>query len=62
MGKGTVSDIHGNRKTFDPAFQGPIDKRSCRDVLFLIVFIAYWVGMFVVAGIAFANGNPKILL
>jgi hypothetical protein len=27
----------------DPAFQGPIAHRKCRDILFLLLFIAFWV-------------------
>ena len=33
-----------------------MEARSCRDVLFLLIFAAYLAGMFVVAGIAFQNG------
>eukprot|EP01012_Entosiphon_sulcatum_P017213 TRINITY_DN22014_c0_g3_i1.p1 TRINITY_DN22014_c0_g3~~TRINITY_DN22014_c0_g3_i1.p1 ORF type:complete len:658 (+),score=179.65 TRINITY_DN22014_c0_g3_i1:66-2039(+) len=31
--------------------------RSCTDIIFLFAFFAFWVGMFVVASVAFANGN-----
>jgi hypothetical protein len=34
-----------------------VENRKCRDVLFLLVFAAYWAGMFVVAGIAFQQGD-----
>lgn len=37
--------------------QGMVQKRRCRDVLFLLIFIAYWVGMFVVCAIAFQAGG-----
>ena len=36
--------------------------RRCRDVLFLVVFVAFWVGMLVVGGMGFAEGDPKVLL
>lgn len=29
--------------------------RTCRDVFFLIVFVAFWVGMLAVAGIGFSQ-------
>eukprot|EP00882_Tetradesmus_deserticola_P009818 GHRQ01010375.1.p1 GENE.GHRQ01010375.1~~GHRQ01010375.1.p1 ORF type:complete len:167 (+),score=9.03 GHRQ01010375.1:733-1233(+) len=40
--------------------QGMVENRSCRDVLFLLLFIAYWAGMFVVCGIAFQSGEGAL--
>jgi hypothetical protein len=37
--------------------QGVVGNRGCRDVLFLLLFIGYWAGMFVVCGIAFQQGE-----
>lgn len=37
--------------------QGLAVNRKCRDVLFLLFFVAYWVGMLVVCGIAFREGE-----
>ena len=37
------------------------DKRKCRDVLFLILFLAMWMGMFVIAGVSVGKGEPKKL-
>lgn len=34
-------------------------KRKCRDVLFLLLFMAFWVGMILIAVFAFSNGNPE---
>ena len=36
--------------------------RKCTDVLFLILLIAFWVGMFIVAAVGFLNGDPAKLL
>jgi len=36
--------------------------RTCRDVFFLIVFAAFWVGMLAVAGIGFSQGDPGVLV
>ncbi|KAK9152733.1 hypothetical protein Sjap_000213 [Stephania japonica] len=35
--------------------------KKCRDVVFLIIFIAFWVGMVVNASFAFKNGDPSRL-
>lgn len=37
-------------------------ERVCRDVFFLIAFVAFWVGMLVVAGIGFSKGDPSVLV
>ncbi|KAH6568223.1 hypothetical protein BASA50_010574 [Batrachochytrium salamandrivorans] len=37
-------------------------KRKCRDIVFLIIFIAYWVGMAIVAQSAIASGDPRRLI
>lgn len=36
---------------------GPVKKRKCRDVVFLVLFLLYWVGMFIVAASAAQNGD-----
>lgn len=41
--------------------QGMVENRRCRDVLFLLLFVAYWVGMFIVCGIAFQSGEKPLL-
>ena len=33
------------KRQFDPDFKGPCKNRSCTDVLFLLLFIAFWAGM-----------------
>jgi hypothetical protein len=40
----------------------PNSERKCRDSLCCIIFALFWVGMVVIAGIAFNHGNPKRLL
>ncbi|KAJ3278422.1 hypothetical protein HK104_002355, partial [Borealophlyctis nickersoniae] len=47
---------------YDPSNQGPIHHRRCHDVVFLILFILYWVGMVIVAVTARRNGDPGRLL
>ena len=35
---------------------GPTDDRRCRDCLCLILYLAFWAGLIVVAILAFVNG------
>ena len=41
--------------------EGPTEERRCRDCFFLILYIAFWVALIVVAGVAFSNGQPHLL-
>lgn len=36
-----------------------VEDRKCRDILFLILFVLFWIGMIIVAGNAFAKGDPR---
>jgi choline transporter-like protein 2/4/5 len=71
--KGGMSCLSGCCKTreqdekqdeTDPAerFAQADSNRRPRDVLFCLVFLAFWVGMVVVAGFAFDRGQPFALL
>ncbi|XP_065191270.1 choline transporter-like protein 4 [Sycon ciliatum] len=53
---------HGSPVKFDPNFNGPVKKRSCTDIICLILFLAYMVGMVIVGIFAFINGDPQRLL
>lgn len=44
-----------------PKPMGVNKKRRCRDILFLVLFIAYWVGMWIVATVAVGSGDPRRL-
>ena len=37
-------------------------RRKCTDILFLIVFIAFWIAMLVLGFYGVGTGKPKILL
>ena len=37
-------------------------KRKCRDIPFLIVFVAVWIAMIVIAQNAVSTGNPSLLM
>eukprot|EP00042_Codosiga_hollandica_P038317 m.310906 g.310906 ORF g.310906 m.310906 type:complete len:640 (+) comp55359_c0_seq1:214-2133(+) len=56
--KDSVAPQEGEKIQYDPNFNGPLKNRSCTDILMLILYIAFWVGMFVVAGIAIKQGDP----
>jgi len=42
--------------------QDPIKNRSCTDILCLLLFLGFIVGWFVVAGIAFSQGQPELIV
>jgi hypothetical protein len=56
------SDSHPNDGKVHPPQQQRVDElitdRKCRDVLFLLLFIAMWAGMILVMGIALSKGDP----
>jgi hypothetical protein len=41
---------------------GIAKNRGCTDIPFLILFIAYWIGMWIVAGVALKSGDPERLM
>ena len=50
------ADPHGG----DDFIEG--GKRRCTDVLFLLAFIAFWVGMLAIGGYGFSKGDPALLI
>jgi hypothetical protein len=46
----------------DRVKDGPLDNRSCTDLLFTIVFLAFLVGLGIVSIFGFENGKPERLL
>ncbi|KAJ3447974.1 choline transporter-like (slc family 44) [Anaeramoeba flamelloides] len=57
-----VKDTEVDQKfEYEEDFSGPIDERKCRDIFWLILFCAFWIGMIVVASIGFSRGEPKRL-
>lgn len=36
--------------------------RKCTDVLCLLLFVGFWIGMIIIAGIGYKNGQPKRLI
>ncbi|XP_032241921.2 choline transporter-like protein 4 isoform X2 [Nematostella vectensis] len=52
----------GKKRSHDPEFKGPIEDRSCTDIICCLIFVAYIVGMVVVGIVAFAEGDINRLL
>ena len=48
---------YGKPYTFEPDFSGPINKRSCTDVLCLLLFLAFLGGWAFVAAFGIMNGD-----
>lgn len=40
---------------------GIVQNRGCTDILFLILFVGFWVGMIIIASMAFKTGQPNRL-
>ncbi|XP_038045562.1 choline transporter-like protein 2 [Patiria miniata] len=58
----TQSKKFGKCKKYDPAFHGPIENRSCTDIICCILFIVFFIGMIVVGGIGWIQGDPLTLI
>jgi hypothetical protein len=41
---------------------GPVKKRACRDIFFLVLFGVYWIGMISLAIIAISNGDSRRIM
>ena len=41
------------------SLQGIVQQRRCRDVLWLLLFMAFWIGMFVVCGVGLSKGKEN---
>ncbi|XP_032391611.1 choline transporter-like protein 4 [Etheostoma spectabile] len=53
---------YGEPAEFDPAFNGPIKKRGCTDILCCILFIAVILGYIAVGILAWLFGDPRHVL
>ncbi|XP_078685907.1 choline transporter-like protein 2 isoform X1 [Branchiostoma floridae x Branchiostoma belcheri] len=53
---------YGEPAKFDPEFKGPIDNRSCTDILCCLLFIVFIAGFLAVGILAWVHGDPKLLL
>lgn len=58
---GPMGAIVGGRAEYIPS-QKIEENRKCRDLIFLLVFIAFWVGMIVNSSFGFNRGDPRRLV
>lgn len=52
----------GEKRQFDPNFKGPIQKRSCTDVICCLLFLIFFAGMIACTVIGYARGDPYKLI
>ncbi|XP_020916237.1 choline transporter-like protein 4 isoform X2 [Exaiptasia diaphana] len=52
----------GKKRSHDPEFKGPIEDRSCTDIICCLLFVGYIVGMVIVGIVAFVEGDLNRLL
>ncbi|XP_017272256.1 choline transporter-like protein 2 isoform X2 [Kryptolebias marmoratus] len=50
---------YGERRTYDPSFKGPVDKRGCTDIACCILFGVAIVAYIAVGIIAWSHGDPR---
>ncbi|TDH05305.1 hypothetical protein EPR50_G00141910 [Perca flavescens] len=62
MGQSRVETWTREPAEFDPAFNGPIKKRGCTDILCCILFMAVILGYIVVGILAWLFGDPRHVL
>lgn len=55
--EGPETSTHGTPYKFDPDFHGPIKKRSCTDVICLLLFLGFLGGWGFVAFFGFTKGD-----
>ncbi|XP_078605310.1 choline transporter-like protein 4 isoform X4 [Branchiostoma floridae x Branchiostoma japonicum] len=53
---------YGDPAKFDPEFKGPIENRSCTDIICCLLFIIFIAGFLAVGILAWVHGDPKLLL
>ncbi|CAH1271865.1 SLC44A4 [Branchiostoma lanceolatum] len=53
---------YGDPAKFDPEFKGPIENRSCTDIICCLLFIIFIAGFVAVGILAWVHGDPKLLL
>ncbi|KAJ3225903.1 hypothetical protein HK099_005959 [Clydaea vesicula] len=59
MGK---KEKNSREVNYDTKPIGTNKNRGCTDLPFLILFIVFWVGMYIIAGVAVETGDPKKLI
>ncbi|KAM9762350.1 choline transporter-like protein 5-B isoform 2-T2 [Menidia menidia] len=53
------SSYYGEPRKFDPNFRGPVQKRSCTDVLCCVIFVIVILGYIALGTMAWIHGDPR---
>ncbi|KAM9386361.1 choline transporter-like protein 5-B isoform 1-T1 [Pholidichthys leucotaenia] len=53
------SSYYGEPRKFDPNFRGPVQKRSCTDVVCCIIFVIVTLGYIALGTVAWIHGDPR---
>ncbi|TNN69235.1 Choline transporter-like protein 5-A [Liparis tanakae] len=51
--------LYGEPRKFDPNFRGPVQNRSCTDVVCCVIFIVVIIGYIALGTVAWINGDPR---
>ncbi|XP_032094883.1 choline transporter-like protein 4 [Thamnophis elegans] len=54
-----ASDQYGEKSQYDPSFRGPIQKRSCTDIICCVIFGLFLVGYMIIGLLAWLYGDPR---
>ncbi|XP_018574274.1 CTL-like protein 2 isoform X2 [Anoplophora glabripennis] len=60
--RSTSNEDLGEPLQYDPQFDGPLKRRSCTDVICLLIFAVFMTGWVGIGIYAFMNGDPSTLL
>ena len=61
---GSKSSKEGGKENNEPEDSNPFiaSNRKCTDLLCLILFLVFWMGMLIIAGVGFSSGQPEKLV
>ncbi|XP_062903972.1 choline transporter-like protein 4 [Mobula hypostoma] len=57
--EGKESEPYGAPSAYDPRFKGPIENRSCTDIICCAIFMVFILGYMVVGIVAWLYGDPR---
>uniref|UniRef100_A0A8C6VBC7 Choline transporter-like protein n=1 Tax=Naja naja TaxID=35670 RepID=A0A8C6VBC7_NAJNA len=54
-----ATDQYGEKSQYDPSFHGPIQKRSCTDIICCVIFGVFLTGYMIIGLLAWLYGDPR---